>query len=1239
MRRWIFSLVVLTLAAGAARADEATGQLVRNAQYWERHGREDKALQAWQRVLLADPDNKEALLWLGTHFARAGKFEDAAAMLAHLRSAHPGDPGIALMEQAVSTGGSYDALLARARAESRAGHPGEAVALYRQAFASDIPPDDLAIEYYQTLGSTPTGWEGARAGLEKIAGRPGASGRAQLAYAQHLSYHEETRRQSITQLQGLSTDPGVGGQARAAWKQALLWLVAGPPDIALYDSYLAIAPGDPEVMKRQDEARRSVPPRSSGPSPAAAGFAALDRQDIAEAQRIFDAASKANRSDPELLTGVGVVALRQQDFVHAKEVFEKVKAMAPNRPELWEKSLRSATFWKLYGGSTTLRKQNRVAEAQTKMQEAINASPEDAVHGKVAMADLMLEAGQKPEAEAMLRQVIIDKPDEPDALRALSRLVAMTGRIDEAVGLNTHLEEVAPTQACKIGELEAEALRAGAALKSRDTPEEARDMLIAARDADPKNIWVLHDLAGLYLDMDDPDNADAAIDALNKLAPTLPDLVLLRVRQLEARNNPEAALQLMETMPKLTDDNWRATHARLDTQVQISHIISRARRGALTASRLRLAELQKRVQASAELSVLIALAWADLGDNERAVIVADDSRARLADGRPGLRLEIAAVYLRAGRDGPLDALLRELIFDTTLSTRERNDLTRLQVAYAVRSADKLRTAGDLEAAVSLLAPLLHEYPDEPKLLCALGRVYLDAGDPREGLRLFQKVLTRTPDDLEARQGAIQGAVSAFDDKTAHQLADEGLRLSPKNPRTYLVAGRYSVMVGEDDDALHTFEKGREIAESQGPALGSELQAADPDAPIALHLAAVHNAAEKSVGEGDVLGELTTEIDTLQAKKAFDIDTTFHIRDREGFGGFAGLTDLGAQVDATIPLSFKAKLKLTAEPVLLDTGSVDLTDPKVAATLGTYGLNLGAVPMEPFQPHRHRRARRRDLQPGELADHGRRQHDPRRPRRDHRRRGDPARPDRPVRHRDRGVAPLTIEDSYLSTVGITDPLTGRTWGRMLREGGRVDMGITTDAAVLYLIGGYWQVVGEEVPQNGSWMGGAGVEWKLYDWDETKVVAGLAMTYLGYDRNLRYFTLGQGGYFSPQQFIHAGIPFSWKGHSGNLRWETKADLGVNWFREDDTNFFPNDPDLQTQLTMDRDATGAPVQSIFPGQTNISAAIDLDARASYQIAPDIEAGAQVTFRSADWFREIIGGFYVQFKVNKKTVSRSRL
>jgi hypothetical protein len=55
-------------------------------------------------------------------------------------------------------------------------------------------------------------------------------------------------------------------------------------------------------------------------------------------------------------------------------------------------------------------------------------------------------------------------------------------------------------------------------------------------------------------------------------------------------------------------------------------------------------------------------------------------------------------------------------------------------------------------------------------------------------------------------------------------------------------------------------------------------------------------------------------------------------------------------------------------------------------------------------------------------------------------------------------------------------------------------------------------------------------------------------------LSFFSLGHGGYFSPQQLLQGSFPLSWSIRHSRLFWEMQASPGFQYFTTDAAPFYP-------------------------------------------------------------------------------------
>jgi len=80
-----------------------------------------------------------------------------------------------------------------------------------------------------------------------------------------------------------------------------------------------------------------------------------------------------------------------------------------------------------------------------------------------------------------------------------------------------------------------------------------------------------------------------------------------------------------------------------------------------------------------------------------------------------------------------------------------------------------------------------------------------------------------------------------------------------------------------------------------------------------------------------------------------------------------------------------------------------------------------------------------------------------------------------------------------------------------------------------------------------------------------------------RNQRYFTFGQGGYFSPDSYVLLNSPFSWEGHPMNhVAYKINGSIGVQSFYE--ATAYPGST-IATDTTPTLSRTLAPTTAWMP------------------------------------------------------------
>ena len=808
----ILGLIASLFTIPALAQNAAERALIEQGQYWQVQGDNERASEAWLKLLSMNPVQTDALYGLARAALRDQKPDEAVRYLVQLRRARPGSPLIARLEQEILLSRSAPQI-ETARQQARAGQTRQAIENYQAALGNTAPTGPLALEYYQTLGSTPGGWDEARRGLENLAQQSPDDARIALALAEHLTYRESTRRQGIAQLARLAERASVSQAATKSWRQALIWSGSRSADIPLYEAFLRANPQDSaiatrlrEVRAQQSQARAAtvatVVPRDPVRQMATEAFKALDNGDLETAESQFLQMLASRPSDADALGGMGILRLRQENFSEARGYLER--ASRGGAASRWKQALDSATYWLLVQEAQAARGAGDFASARSLLERAIRLNPPE-VTGRNDLGDTLMELGQYNEAEKAYRSVLDRQADNPDAIRGLVGVLAQNGKAAEALQL---IEKLSPTQQDQVGALGR--LRATQAMGQAKAATERGDLnaaRLALEDAllnDPASPWVRLDLARLYLQMGAPREARGVMDGLLVSNPNMPEaLYASALLAAEARDWADALATLERIPGERRSRDIAALQQRVWVHVQADTAVALAAAGNVTQARALLAQAEPFALQNTELLGTIALAHADAGDPNRALGMVRQLLARTPRADVGLRLQYAATLLKTNQDVELAGILRQLQ-DAPMSAPERQSYADIRVAYVVRQAEALREAGNLPAAYDLLEPVLIERPNDTSAIGVLARMYAANRDYPQALALYNQLLAQNPNDVRILLPAANMAIEAKDYDKAESALQIALLRAPQDPEVLTTAGRLARAQGKTSQAGQFF---------------------------------------------------------------------------------------------------------------------------------------------------------------------------------------------------------------------------------------------------------------------------------------------------------------------------------------------------------------------------------------------------------------------------------------------------
>ena len=365
---------------------------------------------------------------------------------------------------------------------------------------------------------------------------------------------------------------------------------------------------------------------------------------------------------------------------------------------------------------------------------------------------------------------------------------------------------------------------------------------------------------------------------------------------------------------------------------------------------------------------------------------------------------------------------------------------------------------------------------------------------------------------------------------------------PDDPRLLQLAAHLAEREGDDPEAMRLLRRASTLARTE-----IFRSAQVPKEGIGRALAVEGTPRRAAQTDPEVLhAQIARDMQRIESRHRPAIGGDFAVRQREGEQGLSALTEVRGAANVEVPIALVGRLTLRISEVQLDAGPVAVS---AGPRFGT-GAPGGTGPQRALGTELHAIYESRHFV-GDvgvtplgfqvLAAVG------------------------GVRLRG-NLGPLSISaeaasrsvtESFVSMASARDPATGKLWGGVLLQGGRLDLSLNGRIGSIYAFGEGGRLIGLRVLDNTRFAGGGGAEVSVGAGPLGELRFGPSFTSLTFQNNERFFTFGHGGYFSPQRFFHGAAVLRWQ-RAGTLRWDAAAEPGYDWYQEAHALVFPLAPD---------------------------------------------------------------------------------
>jgi tetratricopeptide (TPR) repeat protein len=213
----------------------------------------------------------------------------------------------------------------------------------------------------------------------------------------------------------------------------------------------------------------------------------------------------------------------------------------------------------------------------------------------------------------------------------------------------------------------------------------------------------------------------------------------------------------------------------------------------------------------------------------------------------------------------------------------------------------------------------------------------------------------------------------------------------------------------------------------------------------------------------------------------------------------------------------------------------------------------------------------------------------------------------------------VNASLLSYGGARDPVTGAVWGGVRSNGFSFHLSEDIGPLAGFADFAHHWLIGRSVQGNEETTLRVGLGWLWRNDQILRLTTGVEFTEQRYDRDLRYFTFGQGGYYSPQKLTAPALVLDGWGSVGNWRYRLRGSVAAARSYESDSRWYPTNPALNDNFNF------APV---FTGGSHHQLDYAMLAVADYQITPWLDLVGQTQVERTAYYRPDSFMFSLRYK-----------
>lgn len=531
--------------------------------------------QSIDKLIQIIPDNPEVLQAQIYLSVRENNLERARLQLDHLKVVAPRSDMYEKAKLLIAlTEPNLREKLQEARLSAAAGHLDQAKKEYDALFNGLLPTLDLSVEYLRLLNRMPEYSGGVLQKLSDLDSRYPGNPNLRTALVR-LLFEQNKVTEAYGLLEKMADQTSTRNEAAKLWQEYLKTLTVTPDSLAQWQRFAAIYTEENLTIESKKEIDRQQGLLADPAYQARLeGLALIEKGQSDAAIADLNKALAKTPDDPELVGALGLAYLRMNKREQALALFKRAKILDKigRSGDKWDALITSTNYWMLLNDAEIKLKAGQFSQAKVIYEQAHKANDQE-ISALIGLGDVAFARKQNGVAEKYYLQALKLDPNSDSPVRALANLYESISPQKALYFLNNLTKSQKVAMKDKIRELQSGILstEADQLIEKRQAVEAILKLRQAIKYA-PDDIWLRYKLAKVYESQGQNSQGDLLFESIATQQAKNLQFIYAYALYLNNSDREQRALEVLETLPeKLWDEDIQELVQQIHQQQIIAH--------------------------------------------------------------------------------------------------------------------------------------------------------------------------------------------------------------------------------------------------------------------------------------------------------------------------------------------------------------------------------------------------------------------------------------------------------------------------------------------------------------------------------------------------------------------------------------------------------------------------------------------------------------------------------------------